>query len=63
MDLTLIVALLAFALVALASRQIGAGFSRIGLPLITGYLFCGMVAGPYLLGLISRDTVIQLRFV
>ena len=56
-------ALAALGLVALASRSIGGVFRKAGLPLISGFLFCGVVAGPDLLGLISRPAVERLLFV
>lgn len=56
-------ALAALALVALASRSFGGLFRRAGLPFISGFLFCGVLAGPDLLGLISRQTVERLLFV
>lgn len=58
-----VVVLLGFLVVAMASQQIGQLFQRIHLPLITGFLITGLVAGPYALGLISESTVEQLRFV
>lgn len=58
-----IVVLAVFAVVAMASRQIGLLLQRARLPLITGFLLTGIVAGPFLLGLISESTVRQLRFV
>ncbi len=55
--------LAAFFLIVLASRQIGVQFRRGRLPLITGFLLTGMLAGPYLLGLLTDQMVRQLRFV
>lgn len=55
--------LASFGIVALASRQIGFAFSRARLPLITGFLLCGVLAGPYVLGLIPAAAVEELRFV
>lgn len=55
--------LVAFVVVALASRQVGLLFRRFHLPLITGFLLTGILAGPFLLGLISESTVHQLRFI
>ena len=53
----------AFGLVSLASDRIGASFRHYPLPLITGFLFTGVLAGPYSLDLISRETVQGLHFV
>lgn len=52
-----------FAIIALASRQIGAFFARGKLPLITGFLFTGIVAGPYILKIFPLAAVEKLRFV
>lgn len=59
----LLIALGGFALVALGARQVAAMFARVRLPLITGFLATGLVAGPYVLGLISHGAIEQLRFV
>jgi Trk K+ transport system NAD-binding subunit/Kef-type K+ transport system membrane component KefB len=56
-------AIAALGLVALASREVGGWFRRAGLPLISGFLICGVLAGPDLLGLLSRAAVDRLRFV
>lgn len=55
--------LAALGLVTLASREIGGWFRRLGVPLISGFLICGVVAGPDLLALLSRQAVERLRFV
>ena len=55
--------LLAFGLVALASRQIGEFFSRYRLPLISGFLFTGILAGPFMLNLIPAEEVTALQFI
>ncbi len=52
-----------FFLLALSSKQIGDFFSRIKLPLISGFLFTGILIGPYALKLISADAVLKLRFI
>jgi len=61
LDIVLIIA--AFTVIALASRQVGGLFTKANLPLITGFLFTGIIAGPYVLGLISKEAVENLRFV
>ncbi len=53
----------AFAFIALASNQIGLFFKKINLPLISGFLFAGVIAGPYVLGLISEEATANLRFI
>lgn len=52
-----------FLFVALAAKWIGEFFSKYGLPYITGYLLAGMVAGPFILNLMSSDDVEHLRVV
>jgi len=52
-----------FFILALASKQFGDFFSRARLPLITGFLFAGMVVGPNVLELIDAESVERLRFV
>jgi len=59
----LLAAIAAFGLLALASREVGAQFRRWRLPLISGFLVCGALAGPDLLALLSRTAVERLRFV
>ena len=58
-----IIFLAAFLFIALASRQIGDIFSRFNLPLISGFLVAGLVAGPYVLGLIPEEAVPALQFI
>ncbi len=54
---------IAFVVIALAAQRIGAWFSRIGLPYITGYLLTGVVAGPFVLGLLPGEATTSLRYV
>ena len=48
--MNLLALLAAFVFVVLASKQIGALFAKIHLPLISGFIFAGIVAGPFVLG-------------
>ncbi len=57
----LLAVLAAFAFVALASKQIGALFARFGMPLISGFIFAGILAGPFVLELIPHGATGQLR--
>ncbi len=50
-------------LIVLASREFGAAFRRRGMPLISGFLLCGALAGPDVLGLMSRAAVERLFFI
>ncbi len=60
---TTIIFILSFGIVALASKEIGAFFARHKLPLISGFLFAGVLVGPYLLNIIPKEALGQLRFV
>jgi Kef-type K+ transport system membrane component KefB len=50
-------------LVSLASKQFGQFFIKMRLPLITGFLFAGIAAGPFGLNVISAEAVKSLRYV
>ncbi len=52
-----------FCVIALSSNQIGNLFAKIRLPKITGYLFAGLIAGPFVLGFFSKEAIEQLHFV
>jgi len=59
----ILVYLAGFTVIALASKQIGQFFVKVKMPLISGFLFAGMLAGPYVLGLIPAGAPERLRFV
>ncbi|MFQ5717935.1 MAG: cation:proton antiporter [Acidobacteriota bacterium] len=59
----LIMALAALAIVALAADKVGAFFGRLRLPLITGFLFTGVLAGPHGLDLIRSSAIGHLHVV
>ena len=61
--MTILVTLLTFAIVALASRQIGSFGRDIRLPLITGYIIAGVVVGPFVLDIVHEDVLGNLRFI
>lgn len=52
-----------FTLITFAAKQVGAFFVNAKLPMISGFLFTGIVAGPYVLGLIPPGATENLRFV
>ena len=54
---------LVFAFIVLAAEQIGQFGSRWRLPLITGYLAAGFLAGPDVLRILDRTAVEDLGFV
>jgi Kef-type K+ transport system membrane component KefB len=62
LDTQLVAALLVFGLIALASRQIGAFFTLIHFPLVTGFLLTGIVAGPYVLEVVSAESLERVHF-
>ncbi|MEM0997214.1 MAG: cation:proton antiporter [Bacteroidota bacterium] len=51
-----------FAIVALASHRIAIVFQRLHLPMITGYLVTGILAGPFVLTLLRKDGVAYLDY-
>jgi len=59
----IVILLAAFLIVAVAASQISKVFLRIRLPLVTGLLVIGIIAGPDLLRLISSDAVKNLAFI
>lgn len=58
-----VIALSVFAFIGLASKEIGKNFRKIQLPLITGYLIAGILAGRFVLNLISESTVRNLVWI
>ncbi len=53
----------AFGLVSVASGRIAEIFKKIRLPLITGLLLIGIIAGPDMLGMIDHEAIPKLRFI
>lgn len=60
---SVIIFVVGFILIAVASERLGEKFARFRMPLITGYLLTGMLAGPYVLDLITAEATARLRFV
>lgn len=52
-----------FGLISLASYMVGRAFTRLRLPAITGYLFTGALAGPFILDILRETASSELRFV
>lgn len=52
-----------FVIVALASREIGHLLGKYNLPHITGYLFAGMLVGPFVLNLMPKGSTEQLLII
>ncbi|HFQ94862.1 MAG TPA: potassium transporter TrkA [Anaerolineae bacterium] len=58
-----IIFITAFIVIALASWRIGEFLTRFKLPLISGYLFAGIVVGPFGLNLITEESLGSLRVI
>lgn len=52
-----------FVLIALAAKDIGKWFRRAGLPLISGFLFVGILVGPHVLGLFDQQSAKTMGFI
>lgn len=61
--LPMLAVIMAFVIIVSASKQLGNLFEKIKLPLITGFIVVGVLSGPYLLNMISADSLKQLDFV
>jgi len=59
----IIIFIISFIFIALASKQISSFFVKIKLPQITGFLFAGIIAGPFILNLVKKDAIVNLDFV
>ncbi|MBU2915621.1 monovalent cation:proton antiporter family protein [Reichenbachiella agariperforans] len=59
----LIILGLGFAVICIAASRIAPVFQKVNLPIITGFLATGVLAGPYLLGLIPKESTQQLNFI
>lgn len=61
--MSLLVPIATFVLLAIASKEIGNFFRRAGLPLISGFLFVGILAGPYVLNIVPAKAAASLHFI
>ena len=59
----IIVGLISFLIVALASKEIGTFFSRYNLPLISGFLAAGVLVGPFGLNMLTAEATEKLHFI
>jgi len=57
------VAMAGFCLIVIAAERIGRMFTRFNLPLISGFLLTGMLAGPFVFGFLSEKFVTRLDWV
>jgi Trk K+ transport system NAD-binding subunit/Kef-type K+ transport system membrane component KefB len=58
-----IILIIGFFVVAVSANQIAKTFQKIRLPLITGLIFTGIIAGPYIVGLIPSTAKSNLNFI
>jgi len=58
----ILIIIIGFAIVAAASGNIAKVFLKFKLPLITGFLFVGIISGPYVTGLITKESSHELLF-
>ena len=58
-----LIAILGFAIVAIAAAQLAGYFRKIKLPIITGLLISGILTGPFVLNLIPDSSIFHLNFV
>ncbi len=61
-DLAIFIPIVTFAVIAFASESISKFFTKIHFPLISGLIFTGVLVGPYILKIISHDSLHQLSF-
>ena len=61
--INILIFIIGFAVISLAAKQIGYYFTRINLPLISGFLFAGILVGPFGLNLVPAESLKHLRFV
>lgn len=59
----LLILVAGFLIIAIAANQIAKVFQKIKLPLITGLIFTGIIAGPFILGLVPISTKENLKFI
>ncbi len=60
--LMLLAALFTFLIIVIASNELAKIFQKIKLPLITGFIAIGIIAGPGVLNLLQEETLNRLRF-
>ncbi|PIB37273.1 hypothetical protein BFP72_18590 [Reichenbachiella sp. 5M10] len=59
----LVILSLGFAVICIAATRIAPIFQKINLPVITGFLATGVLAGPYILNLVPKESAHQLNFI
>lgn len=61
--MNILLLIVGFGIVAVASSHISKLFQRIHLPIISGLLFIGILSGPYLINLIPHESIPKLSFI
>ena len=59
----LLLLLFGFLIISISANQIAKSFQKLRFPLITGLIFGGIIAGPYVLGLIPAGASDNLKFI
>ncbi|MGL1888223.1 MAG: cation:proton antiporter [Reichenbachiella sp.] len=59
----LITLTIAFGVICIASSKIAVVFQKFNLPIITGFLVTGIICGPFVLGLIPKESITRLNFI
>ena len=62
-DSNLLLLLAVFALIAIAANRISKEFQKMGLPIITGILLIGIIAGPFVLQMFPKNAHVKLDFI
>lgn len=62
-DRELLLLIAGFLIISIAANQIAKTFQKIRLPLITGLIFTGIIAGPYIIGLVPVAAKTNLNFI
>ena len=62
-DSNLLLLLASFTLIAIAANRISKEFQKIGLPIITGILIIGIIAGPFVLQMFPKNAHVKLDFI
>lgn len=58
-----LILILGFIVITVASNRISRVFKKVKLPFITGFLFTGILCGPYFLGMVPEVSRIRLNFI
>lgn len=62
-DQELLLLIAGFVIISIAANQIAKTFQKLRLPLITGLIFTGIIAGPHIIGLVPASAKTNLNFI